>query len=80
MNFKHFPLALICTTATLFVGCSDSDNNDKKVNDGTTMNVRLLETTDLHANMLSFNYFSDTSDDKVGLVRTTHSFVLHALK
>ncbi|WP_462152996.1 bifunctional 2',3'-cyclic-nucleotide 2'-phosphodiesterase/3'-nucleotidase [Pseudoalteromonas xiamenensis] len=70
MNFKHFPLALICTTATLFVGCSDSDNNDKKVNDGATMNVRLLETTDLHANMLSFNYFSDTSDDKVGLVRT----------
>ncbi|WP_081310573.1 bifunctional 2',3'-cyclic-nucleotide 2'-phosphodiesterase/3'-nucleotidase [Pseudoalteromonas luteoviolacea] len=37
---------------------------------GTKLQLRLLETTDLHANVLNFNYFSDKQDDKVGLVKT----------
>ncbi|MBU2428519.1 MAG: bifunctional 2',3'-cyclic-nucleotide 2'-phosphodiesterase/3'-nucleotidase [Gammaproteobacteria bacterium] len=70
MNIKHLPLALIFVTAALVAGCSDSDKDDNQVKDGTQMSVRLLETTDLHANLLNFNYFSDSADDKVGLVRT----------
>ena len=70
MNIKYLPLALICGTAALLAGCSDSDKDDNQVKDGTQMTVRLLETTDLHANLLNFNYFSDSVDDKVGLVRT----------
>jgi 2',3'-cyclic-nucleotide 2'-phosphodiesterase/3'-nucleotidase len=33
------------------------------------LHVRLLATSDLHANLLPYNYYTDTRDDAVGLVR-----------
>ncbi|MBD1581995.1 bifunctional 2',3'-cyclic-nucleotide 2'-phosphodiesterase/3'-nucleotidase [Pseudoalteromonas sp. S16_S37] len=80
MKTKLLPLAILCGSSALFAGCSDSDNSKavKKVevqkpagvSEGTKIEVRLLETTDLHANLLNFNYFADKQDDKVGLVKT----------
>ncbi|MBZ8117365.1 bifunctional 2',3'-cyclic-nucleotide 2'-phosphodiesterase/3'-nucleotidase [Roseovarius sp. LXJ103] len=35
-----------------------------------TAHLRLLETTDLHANVMPFDYFSDTDDKPFGLART----------
>ncbi|CAH9063970.1 Trifunctional nucleotide phosphoesterase protein YfkN [Pseudoalteromonas holothuriae] len=80
MKTKLLPLAILCGSSALFTGCSDSDNKQqfkkvevpqaKVVSDGTKIEVRLLETTDLHANLLNFNYFADKQDDKVGLVKT----------
>ena len=35
-----------------------------------TVDLRLLETTDLHSNMLDFDYYKDTPTEKFGLVRT----------
>lgn len=76
MNTKLLQLAVLCGTSMLFTGCSDSDNEfDIKSPkpapaQGTEISLRLLETTDLHANLLNYNYFSDTQDDKVGLVKT----------
>ncbi|BBN83850.1 2',3'-cyclic-nucleotide 2'-phosphodiesterase [Pseudoalteromonas sp. A25] len=80
MKTKLLPLAILCGSSALFAGCSDSDNRKevKKVevqkpvgvSEGTKIEVRLLETTDLHANLLNFNYFADKQDDKVGLVKT----------
>ncbi len=32
--------------------------------------LRILETTDLHANLLAYDYFTDTPDDSLGLART----------
>ncbi|CAM4132467.1 bifunctional 2',3'-cyclic-nucleotide 2'-phosphodiesterase/3'-nucleotidase [Pseudoalteromonas byunsanensis] len=79
MKTKLLPLAILCGSSALFAGCSDSDNNQVNtpsekqpvnITEGTQIEVRLLETTDLHANLLNFNYFSDKQDDKVGLVKT----------
>ncbi|NOU50469.1 bifunctional 2',3'-cyclic-nucleotide 2'-phosphodiesterase/3'-nucleotidase [Pseudoalteromonas sp. JBTF-M23] len=80
MKTKLLPLAILCGSSALFAGCSDSDNSKavKKVevskpvivSEGTKIEVRLLETTDLHANLLNYNYFADKQDDKVGLVKT----------
>lgn len=35
-----------------------------------TLDFRLLETTDLHSNMMDFDYYKDASTEKFGLVRT----------
>lgn len=35
-----------------------------------TVDLRILETTDLHSNMMDFDYYKDTPVEKFGLVRT----------
>ena len=35
-----------------------------------TVDLRVLETTDLHSNMMDFDYYKDTPTEKFGLVRT----------
>ena len=35
-----------------------------------TVDLRVLETTDLHSNMMDFDYYKDTPTDKFGPVRT----------
>ncbi|WP_449548088.1 bifunctional 2',3'-cyclic-nucleotide 2'-phosphodiesterase/3'-nucleotidase [Lelliottia amnigena] len=35
-----------------------------------TVDLRILETTDLHSNMMDFDYYKDTPTKKFGLVRT----------
>ncbi|KGT94357.1 2', 3'-cyclic nucleotide 2'-phosphodiesterase [Erwinia typographi] len=35
-----------------------------------TVDFRLLETTDLHSNIMDFDYYKDTPSEKFGLVRT----------
>ncbi|EPN4105806.1 TPA: bifunctional 2',3'-cyclic-nucleotide 2'-phosphodiesterase/3'-nucleotidase [Enterobacter hormaechei] len=35
-----------------------------------TVDLRILETTDLHGNMMDFDYYKDTPVEKFGLVRT----------
>lgn len=34
------------------------------------MNIRLMETTDVHTNLLNYDYFKDASYEKVGLAKT----------
>lgn len=35
-----------------------------------TLDLRVLETTDLHSNMMDFDYYKDKPTEKFGLVRT----------
>ncbi|MCX8958257.1 bifunctional 2',3'-cyclic-nucleotide 2'-phosphodiesterase/3'-nucleotidase [Erwinia psidii] len=42
-----------------------------------TVDFRLLETTDLHSNMMDFDYYKDTPSEKFGLVRTA-TLIAHA--
>jgi len=72
MKFKLMRLAALYSVSSLIIGCSDSNNDEPEITVavGTSMQVRLLETTDLHSNILSYNYFSDKTDDKVGLAKT----------
>jgi 2',3'-cyclic-nucleotide 2'-phosphodiesterase/3'-nucleotidase len=39
--------------------------------DGTTVTLALLETTDLHANVMSYNYYALADDTSLGLERTS---------
>lgn len=35
-----------------------------------TVGLRIMETTDLHSNMMDFDYYKDTPTEKFGLIRT----------
>lgn len=43
-----------------------------------TVDLRLLETTDLHSNMMDFDYYKDMPTEKFGLVRTAS--LIHAAR
>ncbi|ECH9260120.1 bifunctional 2',3'-cyclic-nucleotide 2'-phosphodiesterase/3'-nucleotidase [Salmonella enterica subsp. enterica] len=43
-----------------------------------TVDLRIMETTDLHSNMMDFDYYKDTATEKFGLVRTAS--LIHAAR
>ncbi|WP_435105177.1 bifunctional 2',3'-cyclic-nucleotide 2'-phosphodiesterase/3'-nucleotidase [Arhodomonas sp. AD133] len=53
-------------------GCGgDGDNDDSPETTGpVTVDLRLMETTDIHANVMDYNYYGDEADPTIGLVRT----------
>jgi 2',3'-cyclic-nucleotide 2'-phosphodiesterase / 3'-nucleotidase len=61
------PLILIAAIA----GCSSSGtNNPPAIPEGTTLKMSLLSTTDLHQNIIGYNYYSLAADATLGLERT----------
>ncbi|WP_160153459.1 bifunctional 2',3'-cyclic-nucleotide 2'-phosphodiesterase/3'-nucleotidase [Microbulbifer sp. ALW1] len=71
-------LALSVVGGALLTGCSDSSRNNlalpvdagEGVGGTVQADLRLMETTDIHANVMDYNYYGDATDPKVGLVRT----------
>ncbi|MEG2963110.1 MAG: bifunctional metallophosphatase/5'-nucleotidase, partial [Janthinobacterium sp.] len=55
------------------VGCNGSSNTPATpvIPEGTTVSVALLETTDIHSNVLSYNYYALAEDTSLGLERTS---------
>jgi 2',3'-cyclic-nucleotide 2'-phosphodiesterase/3'-nucleotidase len=50
----------------VFTACG----SDTGIPEGTTLNVALLETTDIHQNLLSYDYYGLKADISLGLERT----------
>ena len=65
-RFLHFSLI----TSIVFLGaCSTTSERRAAAADGTRAEVALLETTDLHTNVMSYDYFRLTEDKTVGFER-----------
>ncbi|MEO7253041.1 MAG: metallophosphoesterase, partial [Casimicrobium sp.] len=62
-------LSLFASIA-LLSACSTTGERRAAVADGTRAEVALLETTDLHSNVLSYDYFRLAEDKTVGFERT----------
>ena len=54
----------------LLAGCSGLGVKSGKVPDGARANVAILETTDIHSNVLSYDYYKLKPDDTLGYERT----------
>ncbi|USX22319.1 bifunctional 2',3'-cyclic-nucleotide 2'-phosphodiesterase/3'-nucleotidase [Oxalobacteraceae bacterium OTU3REALA1] len=52
------------------VGCGGESNPTPAIPEGTTVTLALMETTDIHANVMSYNYYSLAEDTSLGLERT----------
>lgn len=80
MNLLNSTLGTKPTKAVLslfilasLTACSDDDNDydvETESSEPISMDLRLMETTDLHGNMMPFNYFSNTDKQDYGLART----------
>ncbi|MBR0564876.1 bifunctional 2',3'-cyclic-nucleotide 2'-phosphodiesterase/3'-nucleotidase [Azoarcus sp. L1K30] len=63
-------VVLICAgSALLLGGCVGDSHDGKNIAAGTTATFALLETTDLHTNVLSYDYFKLADDRSFGFER-----------
>ncbi|MDV6249745.1 bifunctional 2',3'-cyclic-nucleotide 2'-phosphodiesterase/3'-nucleotidase [Vibrio sp. EA2] len=60
-------LALTTAIAVALVGCGGSSDDHTEM---VKIDLRLMETTDLHGNMMPYNYFSNTGQQDYGFART----------
>lgn len=78
INISKTLVALSLLGASLLTACGsdddndNGDNNEKPTPENNTafVNLRLMETTDIHANVVDYNYYSGQQDSTIGLVRT----------
>lgn len=76
---KNIKLALLVSAATvIFAGCSDDNDNKAEalpispapVADRSTVNLRVMETTDIHMYLSNYDYFSQSASETIGFVNT----------
>jgi 2',3'-cyclic-nucleotide 2'-phosphodiesterase / 3'-nucleotidase len=65
MSLRQFPLLV---GAVLLAGCATLAH--RGLSDGARADVAILETTDVHANVLGYDYFKAKRDDSLGFERT----------
>ena len=65
-----FAAPLLALGAALLAGCSSLPWAAGKTPDGARANVAILETTDVHANVLSYDYYKLKPDPSLGYERT----------
>ena len=69
MKPNHVLLAALAAAG--LTGCGSDSAPADAIPDGTTVTLALLETTDIHSNVLGYNYYSLTDDATVGLDRAS---------
>nr|WP_233523570.1 bifunctional 2',3'-cyclic-nucleotide 2'-phosphodiesterase/3'-nucleotidase [Dyella solisilvae] len=57
-------------TAAMLAGCASQAPRPAVLPDGSHAQVAILETTDVHANVLSYDYYKQRDDDSMGYERT----------
>ena len=65
-----FRLLLPLLATALLAGCAGTATKPAVAPDGARADVAILETTDVHANVLSWDYFKAKADPSVGYERT----------
>ncbi|WP_266183657.1 bifunctional 2',3'-cyclic-nucleotide 2'-phosphodiesterase/3'-nucleotidase [Dyella humicola] len=68
MTPRFLPLAAL--TVAVLAGCASQMPKTTAVLDGSRAQVAILETTDVHANVLSYDYYKQREDDSMGYERT----------
>ena len=82
MKTSSNPLRNIALSSSLIIGLSACGSDNKSSNEPPAdsdiprssetaeVMLRVMETTDLHANVMNYNYYRGGTDDSVGLVKT----------
>ncbi len=66
---KRFVLFSSVASLVLLAACSTTGERRTAIADGTRVDVALLETTDLHTNVMSYDYFRLAEDKTIGFER-----------
>lgn len=75
MKFNAKKILLVTSIAAALTGCNSS-SDDKPIDTTIGMDIRLMETTDIHTNVMPYNYFesaehNETNLPEWGLARTS---------
>lgn len=62
-------LAISVTAAFGLVACNSNDNSEKE-SESYSAQLRVLETSDIHANVMDYDYYQSKFDITIGLART----------
>ena len=62
--------ALALLAAALLAGCAHQPSRAPALPDGTRATVAILETTDIHSNILGYDYYKQKADPTLGFERT----------
>ncbi|HOY03006.1 MAG TPA: hypothetical protein PLV36_16070, partial [Zoogloea sp.] len=62
--------AVVFSSALVLAACGGDDDKSSRLPEAGTAQLVVLETTDLHANLLSYDYFKLAEDKSVGFERT----------
>ena len=65
---RFLPFSLVASLS-LLAACSTTGERRVTITDGTRAQLALLETTDLHTNVMSYDYFRLAEDKTVGFER-----------
>jgi len=74
MKTNSMVTAMVAALAGVgLAGCNGSSNTPQTpaIPEGTTVTLALLETTDIHSNVLGYNYYALAEDTSLGLDRTS---------
>jgi len=64
-------LAVVIASTLGLAGCgSDNDDNSNKDAEALQIDLRILETSDLHANIMDYDYYTTQEDPTIGFART----------
>ncbi|MEW9624673.1 bifunctional 2',3'-cyclic-nucleotide 2'-phosphodiesterase/3'-nucleotidase [Rhodanobacter geophilus] len=63
-------IALALLAAALLAGCAHQPAHAPGLPDGTRATVAILETTDIHSNILGYDYYKQKADPTLGFERT----------
>jgi 2',3'-cyclic-nucleotide 2'-phosphodiesterase/3'-nucleotidase len=63
-------VSLAALAAALLAGCASPGSRPVSLQDGAHAKVAILETTDVHSNVLSYDYYKLKPDDSLGYERT----------
>ncbi|UEC22198.1 bifunctional 2',3'-cyclic-nucleotide 2'-phosphodiesterase/3'-nucleotidase [Clostridium septicum] len=55
----------LISTSFILGGCGSTNNNKDK----TSVNLRIMATTDMHSNLMDYDYYTDSKTDKLGMVK-----------
>lgn len=64
------PLVLAALATALLAGCSSLGHRAQALADGARADVAILETTDIHSNILGYDYYKEKADPTLGYERT----------
>ncbi len=67
---RFFKFVVVAASVHAIAGCTTAPQGQRGVADGTRAEIALLETTDLHTNIRSFDYFKLAEDKTIGFERT----------
>jgi len=80
MSLTHSAARLVVFTASaLLAACAAQPGRQSPPPDGTQLQLALLETTDIHTNVLSYDYFKLDADRSIGFERAA-ALILAARK